>query len=95
MNEHHQEKWIWVFTGESAQFCSAVFDDKALAEEWIRSQSVSGVLTRMPLNLSAYDWATGAGHFVPRRDEQKTPRFIQRFSCASLEHGHYSEGKES
>ena len=74
--------------------CSAVFDDKALAEEWIRSQSVSGVLTRMPLNLSAYDWATGAGHFVPRWDEQKTPRFIQRFSCASLEHGHYVDGMQ-
>ena len=54
-----------------------------------------GVLTRMPLNMSAYDWATGAGHFVPRRDDQKTPRFIQRFSCASLEHGHYADGNKS
>lgn len=95
MKEHTQEKWIWVFHGDSASFCSAAFDDKALALDWIKREAVSGMLTRMPLNMSAYAWATREGHFTPKREDQKTPAFMQRFTSASLEHEHYKDGKES
>ena len=49
-------EWVWVFHGEGASFSSAAFDSKELAEDWIIRYEVSGVLTKMPVNMSIYDW---------------------------------------
>ena len=46
--------WVWSFHGDEAQFTSAVFSSKEAAEEWIQRHAVSGVLTRMPLDMGSY-----------------------------------------
>lgn len=84
--------WIWIFHGNSANFTSAAFDSKDLAEEWIVRSKVSGVLTRMPINMSVYDWAVEKKYLLPKHPSQRSPEFIQRFSSAYLEHFHYDLG---
>jgi hypothetical protein len=84
---------IWVFHGSGARFCSAVFSSKFLAEEWIRSNALSGMLTLYPINKSVYDWAIENGTFSPKKEHQTTPDFIQQFSSASQEHYHYENGE--
>ncbi len=85
-------EWVWVFHGEGASFSSAAFDSKELAEEWIIRYGVSGVLTKMPVNMSIYDWVVVNEYFSPKYPSQKSPEFIQRFSSAYLEHFHYVSG---
>lgn len=75
--------------------CSALFSSRENAEELIRKYSLSGVLTRMPLDKSIYDWAVECDFFTPRREEQKTNTFIQKFTSAYLEHSHYKNGSRS
>ena len=84
--------WVWIFHGKSANFSSAVFDSKDLAEDWIVRAKVSGVLTRMPVNVSIYDWVVEHKYFSPKYPSQKSPEFIQCFSSAYLEHFHYESG---
>jgi hypothetical protein len=84
--------WIWVFHGEGARFSSAVFESKELAEDWIVRYGVSGVLTKMPVNIGVYDWAVANDYFLPKYPSQKSPEFIQGFSSAYLEHFHYVSG---
>ena len=38
---------------------------------------------------------SAGGHFAPKRDDQRTPQFIQRFSSATQEHYHYEDGHKS
>jgi hypothetical protein len=83
---------IWVFTGPRAQFPAGVFTQRATAEQWISQHRLSGTLTAFPLDIGAFDWAVSAGHFTPKRDDQKSAEFIQRFSSASQEHYHYEHG---
>jgi hypothetical protein len=83
---------VWVFSGESSRFPSAVFRSRDAAEAWIRSHGVSGMLTAYPLDVGVYDWAVDNGFFTPRNDEHHSPGFIQRFSSAYQEHYHYDEG---
>ncbi|MDR6765324.1 hypothetical protein J2W88_000582 [Acidovorax delafieldii] len=85
-------EWVWVFHGEGASFSSAVFSSKESAEEWILRHEVSGVLTKMPVNVGIYDWVVASGYFSPKYPSQKSPEFIQRFSSAYLEHFHYVSG---
>jgi hypothetical protein len=40
----------------------------------------------------AYDWAVRIGHFTPKRDDQRSAEFMQRFSSATQEHDHYEQG---
>jgi hypothetical protein len=84
---------VWLFSGISSQFPSAVFRTREAADAWIRRHGVSGVLTAYPLDLGVYDWAVDHGFFKPKRDEQRGPIFIQRFSSAYQEHYHYDEGR--
>lgn len=82
-------EWIWVFHGEGGRFSSAVFSCKEKAEAWIVKHGLSGVLTKMPIDQSVYDWAVAQDVFRPKRADQTTASFIQKFSSASLEHYHY------
>lgn len=83
---------VWLFHGEGATFACAVFSSKKKAEHWIAQHQVDGMLTRMPVDMSCYNWAVAHGYFTPKREEQKSGKFIQRFSSASLEHYHYTAG---
>lgn len=83
---------VWVFTGSQAQFAAGVFTQRKAAEQWIRQHGLSGTLTAYPLDIGTFDWAISAGYFTPKRDDQRSAEFIQRFSSASQEHYHYENG---
>jgi hypothetical protein len=84
---------VWVFHGSRATFASGVFTSRAAAEAWIARVQASGTLTRYPLDISVYDWAVERGYFEPTKAQHRAPEFIQGFSCASLEHEHYEDGR--
>jgi hypothetical protein len=84
---------VWVFNGARSNFPSGVFSQRDIAEEWIRAQSLTGTLTKYPIDVGAYEWAVTRGHFEPKRPDQQTPEFIGRFSDASQEHYHYEDGQ--
>ena len=86
---------VWIFTGPKAQFPSGVFGARETAERWIEQNHLSGTLTAYPLDTGVYDWAVANGHFAPKRDDQRSPEFIQRFSSATQEHYHYENGHGS
>jgi hypothetical protein len=67
-------------------------DTVKTAEAWIKRNALTGTLTPYPVDVGTYDWAIGNGTFSPSRDDQKTPDFISRFSSASMEHYHYTDG---
>ena len=81
---------VWVFNG-GGELPAAVFTARDSAEAWIARHRLSGVLTKYPLDVGVYEWAIGCGAFKPKRPDQSQPRFIGRFSSASLEHYHYDE----
>jgi hypothetical protein len=85
---------VWIFNGEQSHLPSAVFLNLELAETWIKEKEVSGILTAYPINTSVYEWAIQNGVFSPKHSYQNLPKFIQRFTSASLEHYHYENGKE-
>jgi hypothetical protein len=80
---------VWVFNGERATFPSGVFTSKDRAEEWIRANELSGTLTEYPLDISVYEWVIRKGYFKPKREDQRSAEFIQRFSSAYQDHYHY------
>jgi len=84
---------VWVFNG-GGSLPSAVFTRRDLAVRWIAQHKLTGVLTSYPLDVAVYDWAVASGVFKPQRPDQSEPRFIGRFSSASLEHYHYEAGAE-
>lgn len=83
---------VWVFNGARSSFPSGVFSAQVIAETWIKTRNLTGTLTRYPVDLSAYDWATDRGYFTPTKDEHRSALFIGKFSCASQEHYHYEDG---
>jgi hypothetical protein len=90
----HTSEFVWVFNGGGGAFPSGVFSTREKAEAWIGKNRLTGVLTKYPLNEGAWDWAVREGHFKPTREDQKTPRFIQRFACGE-EHYHYGDEEDS
>jgi len=80
---------VWVFVGSGARLPSGVFSSRDLAEEWIRTNRLAGLLTEYPLDQSAYDWAVENGHFRPSKPEHGTPKFVAGFTSAMLPHFHY------
>jgi hypothetical protein len=91
MNNGHSS-FVWVFNGAGAKVPSGVFAGKSEAIAWISKHKLTGLLTKYPMNVGLYDWALEMKYFEPRRDDQKTPDFIARFTCASLEHYHCEDG---
>ena len=86
---------VWVFCGVKGQFPSGVFKDLSLAEDWIPQWSLTGVLTKYPINEGVYEWATRTGYFTPSSPHQQTPEFIGKFSSAMLDHHHYEDGRRA
>jgi hypothetical protein len=93
MWEKIMQSFIWIFHGNEAQFCSGVYEELKQAETFIKKYSLSGILTKMPLNKSVYEWTIEKGFFEPKRDYQHSSKFIQNFTSAYLEHYHYQNGK--
>jgi hypothetical protein len=86
------EPGVWVFNGSGGQFPSAVFTTVEKADAWIAKYKLSGVLTWYPLDIGVYEWTIEKKCFLPRKDYQKTPEFIQTFSSAHTGHHHYEDG---
>ncbi|MCK0203180.1 hypothetical protein MWN41_09170 [Ornithobacterium rhinotracheale] len=84
--------YIWIFQGNQAGFPSAVFSTKEKALVWIETNKVSGILTEYPIDISVYEWTIEKDYFTPKKEHQKTPDFISRFSSTSLKHHHFKEG---
>ncbi|MCG8294644.1 DUF7710 domain-containing protein [Pseudomonas entomophila] len=85
-------KEVWVFNGAEGRFPSAVFLELGDAEEWIKNNGLSGVLTKYPVGISVYDWAVENGHFRIKNEKEKSSAFIQKFSSAAQEHFHFENG---
>jgi hypothetical protein len=80
---------VWVFHGMGGRFTSGIFTTREKAEVWIKKHVLTGVLTRYPLDISAYDWALETGTFRIKKPEQTSAEFIQKFTSGSQEHYHY------
>ena len=52
------------------------------------------MLSTDPIDISIYDWTIMKGFFKPKRDDQKTPDFIQSFSTVYIEDSQYVDGIE-
>ena len=84
-------EYIWIFVGYKGAFPSGVFLEKVVAEKWIDTHNLSGVLTKYPLDEGVYEWAIEKGYFSPEHEKHKDAEFIASFSCASMEHYHYGD----
>jgi hypothetical protein len=84
--------YIWVFNGAGWQSPSGTFSSKMLAERWIASYRLSGLLTAYPVDISVYDWAIREGVLEPKGRDEAGPEYISKFSHASQEHYHYENG---
>ncbi|SDR07998.1 hypothetical protein [Pseudoxanthomonas sp. CF125] len=85
-------KEVWVFNGAEGRFPSAVFEERADAESWIKRNALTGVLTKYPIGVSVYEWAIKEGHFCVKNQQEKSATFIQNFSSAAQEHLHFENG---
>jgi hypothetical protein len=88
-------QFVWVFNGQKGRFPGAVFLNLDKAEDWIRTNSLTGVLTRYPLECGSYDWALKNGLVSKQLADRATNDFIGSFSSASFEHYHYESGERS
>lgn len=86
------EAYVWIFVDSNRHLPSGVFTELQLAEHWIRSNLLSGILTRYPINISVYDWAITNGYFKVKTNKHSSPHFIGGFSSAYQEHYHYNQG---
>lgn len=84
---------IYVFTGEGSNFPAGIFTTLENAEKWINKYSLNGILNKYPTDIGIYDWAVQEDFFTIKNEYQKEPKFIQRFTCASMEHFHFENGK--
>jgi hypothetical protein len=91
--KENAEAGVWLFNGDNGRFASGVFTRLDLAEQWIFKNQLSGVLTWYPLDTGVYEWVINKGYWQPKREDQKTAKFIQGFSSASAEHYHYENGQ--
>ena len=83
---------VWIFKGDNAQLPSAVFSNQQNAEDWIKTNRASGILTEYPIDTSVYDWAVSHEYFVPKREHHNTIEFQQQFTSAHQKHVHYKDG---
>lgn len=64
-----------------------------MAENVIRKNKLTGILTKYPLDVFIYDWAIENNYFTPKKDSEETIEFKQKFTSSSQEHFHYEAGK--
>jgi len=89
---------IWIFIGNGAVFPSGAFTDRKVAEQWIRNNRLSGMLSAMPVNQSLFEWGCENNAFSMKPDKfelkKDDPKFIADCTIASLEHDHYIDGNK-
>ncbi|AZZ98099.1 hypothetical protein [Pseudoalteromonas sp. R3] len=92
-------KSVWIFNKSNADFSGGVFSELELAESWIKENSLTGILTKYPLDQGVFDWAVenDMHNIKPEKlaEKSKQPNFIAGFTTASQEHYHYQNGLRS
>lgn len=88
-----KDSFIWVFNGDNGQFPSAIFREKNDAIQWIQDNSLSGILTKYPVDIPLFDWAIENGFFTPKNELQQGANTKANFSSSHLEHYHFVCGK--
>jgi hypothetical protein len=84
---------IWVFQNTLAgRFAGGLFTSVERAEEWIKKNRLSGVLTLYPVDVGVYEWAIDHGLFTPKKPHEHEAPFIGGFTTASQPHRHYEDG---
>jgi hypothetical protein len=83
---------IYIFTSHYSPFPLGVFYDMENATEWIKKNSLTGILGEYPINIGLYDWAIENQYFIPKNDAEKQAKFIEKFTCASMNHFHFENG---
>ncbi|USE71335.1 hypothetical protein CTT31_19815 [Pseudoalteromonas maricaloris] len=87
---------VWIFNKNNAAFSGGVFSKLDLAENWIKDNSLTGILTKYPLDQGVFDWAVeNEMHNIKAEkiaEKSKQPNFIGGFTSASQEHYHYEKG---
>lgn len=83
---------VWIFNGDKNMFPSAIFSTKEKALVWIRTNKLTGTLTKYPIDIAIYDWAIENKFFEPKNEFQKNARSIANYSSAHLEHYHFEDG---
>lgn len=87
---------VWVFNGQIGKFSGGVFSELPNAENWIKENRLSGILTAYPLDKGVFDWAL-ENDLLPMKQEKieeksKDSSFIASFTTATQEHYHYENG---
>ncbi|KRB75115.1 hypothetical protein ASE01_17300 [Nocardioides sp. Root190] len=85
-------EFVWVFHGDGARHASGVFVGKGEALAWIEQHGLTGLLTKYPVGVGAYDDAVALGRFKPSRDHHGTPQHVAAFSPGHTEHVHVANG---
>ena len=85
-------EYVWIFNGAKGRFPGGVFSRIEIAEQWIRSNKLSGVLTRYPLDIGSFNWANDNGFVSDKLRARADSDLIGSFSSASFEHYHYEHG---
>ena len=85
-------KYVWVFTGSSGRFPVGVFESIDQAELVILKYELNGVLTKYPVNKSTLDYCIQNELFTPN-DKKLSPKYVERFSSAYMDHIHYEAGQ--
>ena len=84
---------IWVFQNTlTGRFAGGLFTSAKLAEEWIKKNRLSGVLTLYPVAVGVYEWAIEHDLFTPTKPHEQEAPFIGGFTTASQPHRHYEDG---
>ena len=86
------EHWIYLFHGIRGAFPGGAFSTRALAEEWIARNRLSGLLSEYPVDIGVYDWGIRAGLVRKPRSGDYGADIIGGFSSA-LDHWHYENGE--
>jgi hypothetical protein len=79
---------VFIFNGIGYQFPSGVFTTKEKALAWVAKHGLSGTITEMPIDISAYDHAVENDLFTPKKPHESTPKFMASFS-SRLWHDHF------
>lgn len=85
-------EYVWIFNGPKGKFPGGVFSQLGIAEQWIRENHLTGMLTRYPLDVGSFDWAKDNGLVSEKLDGRADSDLIGSFSSASFEHYHYENG---
>lgn len=60
----------------------------------MKENKLTGVLTKCPIDTGVYDWVVDNNFFSATEEKNKTPLFMGKFTCATIEHFHFENGIE-